>query len=301
MKSTVVVIGSSNTDMVLKTLRFPRPGETILGGDFFMFQGGKGANQAVAGARLGGGVTFICTVGDDLFGENAINHYSSENIDVSHIRKAKDVPTGVAMITVNAEGENEIVVASGANAMLLVADINNAASVLLSVDYLLTQLETPMKTVEYLAQFAIANNKKLVLNPAPAAIIPPAIYNCLYLITPNETEASLLTGIEVTDKETAREAAENLKAKGVLNIIITMGSKGAYVHAQGFEGFIESIKVKAIDTTAAGDVFNGALVVALSENKDWKEAVSFACRAAAISVTQMGAQASAPYRNQVDQ
>ncbi|MGI8582657.1 MAG: ribokinase [Chitinophagaceae bacterium] len=301
MKPTIIVIGSSNTDMVLKTERFPKPGETILGGDFFMFQGGKGANQAVAAARLGGEVTFICKVGADLFGDNAINHYSKENINVSQISKAESTPSGVALITVNAEGENEIVVASGANALLSPKDIESAQEILSTAEYFLTQLETPLSTVEYLANYARSHKKKLILNPAPAAAIPSSIYEGLFLITPNETEAEILTGIEVTNEETAKQAAEVLKTKGVINIIITMGSKGAYVYTGGFKGIIETCKVKAIDTTAAGDVFNGALPVALSKNKCWKEAVEFACKAAAFSVTQMGAQSSAPYSYQIDQ
>jgi len=300
MKPTIIVIGSSNTDMVLKTTRFPKPGETILGGDFFMFQGGKGANQAVAAARLGGNVTFICKVGKDLFGDNAITHYGKENINVSQILKAEKAPSGVALITVNDEGENEIVVASGANALLSAQDVENAETVLSSAEYFLTQLETPLTTVEYLAKYAITHQKKLILNPAPAAVIPSSVYEKLFLITPNETEAQLLTGIEVTNEITAKQAAETLLAKGVINIVITMGSKGAYVCAQEFKGMVETHKVNAVDTTAAGDVFNGALVVALSENKNWKDVVSFACKAAAISVTKMGAQSSAPYRNKID-
>ncbi|MCY7421754.1 MAG: ribokinase [Chitinophagaceae bacterium] len=301
MKPTIIVIGSSNTDMVLKTQRFPKPGETILGGDFFMFQGGKGANQAVAAARLGGTVTFICKVGEDLFGDNAINHYAKENINVHHILKAENTPTGVALITVNAEGENEIVVASGANALLSPKDVESAQEILSTAAYFLTQLETPLSTVEYLAKYANTRQKKLVLNPAPAAAIPSSIYEGLFLITPNETEAELLTGTIVTNEETAKQAAETLQSKGVVNIIITMGSKGAYVHARDFKGMVKAQKVIAVDTTAAGDVFNGALVVALAENKSWEEAVAFGCRAAAISVTKMGAQSSAPYRNQIDQ
>ena len=299
MVSSIVVVGSSNTDMVLKTARFPKPGETILGGDFFMFQGGKGANQAVAAARLGGAVTFICKVGTDIFGENAIQHYEKEGINVQQILKTYDAPTGVALITVNAEGENEIVVAQGANAQLSVADMQATDNVLLAADYFLTQLETPLETIGYLVDFAQLHQKKLILNPAPAAVLPEAVYKNLFLITPNETETEILTGVEVTDAATAQQAAEVFKAKGVLNVIITMGSKGAYVFTPDFQGMVETVKVTAVDTTAAGDVFNGALVVALSEQKTWQEAVSFACKAAAVSVTQMGAQASAPFRRQI--
>ncbi len=300
MKASIVVAGSSNTDMVLKTTRFPKPGETILGGDFFMFQGGKGANQAVAAARLGADVTFICKLGADLFGDNAIRHYRKEGINVHQIVQTESAPTGVALITVNAEGENEIVVAQGANAMFAASDLENAQTVLATAGYFLTQLETPLATLEFLSEYARMHQKKLVLNPAPAADIPAAVYQGLFLITPNETEAELLTGIAVNDEPTARQAADVLKARGVLNVIITMGSRGAYVSAGSLQEMIATEKVAAIDTTAAGDVFNGALVVALSEDKSWKEAAAFACRAAAISVTKMGAQSSAPFRNQVD-
>jgi len=300
MNKAIVVIGSSNTDMVLKTARFPKPGETILGGEFFMFQGGKGGNQAVAAARLGGEVTFICKLGNDLFGNNAIAHYTNEKINVSQIGQTDKAPSGVALITVDAHGENEIVVAQGANALLAVEDIRQASSMLAKANYYLTQLETPLPTVEFIAVEAKKYGKRLVLNPAPATQLPAALYQGLFLITPNETEATLLTGIAVSDTTSARQAAKILQSKGVLNVIITLGSKGAYVLANGFTGLVEAPVVKAVDTTAAGDVFNGALVVALADQKDWQEAVIFACQAAAISVTQMGAQASAPYSYQLN-
>ncbi len=294
MNNKIVVIGSSNTDMVLKTARFPKPGETILGGDFFVFQGGKGANQAVAAARLGGNVSFICKVGNDAFGNSAIVHYHNEGIDVNGIFKDDDAPTGVAVITINAEGENSIIVASGANALLCVGDMNDAKSVLNDADWLITQLETPLSVIDYLSVFARENNKNLILNPAPAAQLPDSVYDGLFLITPNETETELLTGIAVNDEDDAQRASNVFKSKGVQNVIITLGSRGAYVDCGDFQGIIPTFKVKAVDTTAAGDVFNGALVVALSEGKTWQPAVEFACKAAAISVTKMGAQASAP-------
>lgn len=300
MKNKIIVIGSSNTDMVLKTERFPKPGETILGGDFFVFQGGKGANQAVAAARLGGTVDFICKVGNDSFGNNAVKHYSNEGINVNSILIDEEAPTGVALITVNEQGENSIIVASGANALLSVSNIENADEALQHADWIITQLETPVSVIEYLAIYATENNKKLILNPAPAALLPDSVYEGLFLITPNESETELLTGITVTDEDTAKKASAVFKSKGVQNVIITLGSKGAYVHSDEFQGIVESYKVKAIDTTAAGDVFNGALVVALAEKKSWKEAVQFACKAAAISVTKMGAQTSAPVRNEMD-
>lgn len=299
MKNKIVVVGSSNTDMVLKTSRFPKPGETILGGDFFVFHGGKGANQAVAAARLGGDVSFICKVGNDAFGNNAIEHYSNEDIDVSDLLKDEHAPTGVAVITVNAEGENSIIVASGANALLSVFDIKNS-SALEDTSWIITQLETPLPVVEFLSSYARLHNKNLILNPAPAAALPQSVYDGLFLITPNETEAELLTGVAVTDEQGAQKAASILKERGVQNVIITLGSKGAYVDSETYQGIVSSVKVEAIDTTAAGDVFNGALIVALSQGKPWEVAVEFACRAAAISVTRMGAQTSAPTMHEMN-
>lgn len=299
MKQKIVVVGSSNTDMVVKAHHFPQPGETILGGDFYVFQGGKGANQAVASARLGGDIVFICKVGNDAFGNSALQHYQQEGIDISAIAITDVAPTGVALITLNAEGENTIVVASGANALLSEDDIANAGSVFADAGYIITQLETPIETIEYLATIAKVESKKLILNPAPAALIPEVILDGLFLITPNESETALLTGIHVKDESTAKAAVRVFKSKGVQNVIITLGSKGAYVACRDFEGLIPAYQVKAVDTTAAGDVFNGALVVALAEDKSWKEAVEFASKAAAIAVTKLGAQASAPYLNEI--
>jgi ribokinase len=299
MKQKIVVVGSSNTDMVVKAHHFPQPGETILGGDFYVFQGGKGANQAVASARLGGDIVFICKVGNDAFGNSALQHYQQEGIDISAIAIADVAPTGVALITLNAEGENTIVVASGANALLSEDDIANAGFVFADAGYIITQLETPIRTIEYLATIAKVESKKLILNPAPAALIPEVILDGLFLITPNESETALLTGIHVKDESTAKAAVCVFKSKGVQNVIITLGSKGAYVACSDFEGLIPAYQVKAVDTTAAGDVFNGALVVALAEDKSWKEAVEFASKAAAIAVTKLGAQASAPYLNEI--
>ncbi|MHA4847303.1 ribokinase [Flavitalea antarctica] len=299
MTNKIIVVGSSNTDMVLKTPRFPAPGETIIGGDFFVFQGGKGANQAVAAARAGGNVQFVCRVGCDSFGAVAVEHYRNEGIDVSHIMEDESAPTGVAVITVNAEGENSIIVASGANALLSVGDVT-AAVENSDAAWLITQLETPLEVIAFLARHAREGAKKLVLNPAPAATLPVEVYTGLFLITPNETETALLTGISVCDELSAQQASAVFKSKGVQNVIITLGSKGAYVNAGNFNGLVAAPKVKAIDTTAAGDVFNGALIVALSEGQDWEPAVGFACRAAALSVTRMGAQTSAPGRKEID-
>ncbi len=293
----ILVIGSSNTDMVVKTERFPQAGETILGGEFFMFPGGKGANQAVAAARLGGEVTFICKVGQDVFGQQAIAGFKKEDIATEYCLTSEDTASGVALITVNAEGENEIVVASGANNQLTPADLDAAEAAFAAADLILIQLETPIPTVEYAIAKGAKLGKRVILNPAPAQNIAEETYQHLFLITPNETEAELLTGIKVDDDATLAQAADALLAKGVQHVILTLGAKGAFYKSADQQVLVPAQKVKAVDTTAAGDVFNGALTVALAEGKDWLPAIQFAAKAAAIAVTRMGAQASAPHRS----
>jgi ribokinase len=295
----ILVIGSSNTDMVVKTARFPEPGETIIGGDFFMFPGGKGANQAVAAARLNGDVHFICKVGNDIFGQQAIAGFKAEGIDTSGCLVDDQAPSGVALITVNAEGENEIVVASGANNNLLNSDLTQLEAHFEKAEIVLMQLETPLETIATAAKLGQKYQAKVIINPAPAQAIEDETLARLFLITPNETEAKILTGIEVSDDETAHAAADALLAKGVQNVIITLGSKGAFFKNTEDSFQVAAPKVQAVDTTAAGDVFNGALAVALAEGKDWQSCLDFACRAASISVTRMGAQASAPRRSEV--
>ena len=204
--SEFVVVGSSNTDMVVKTPRFPEPGETILGGDFYMFPGGKGANQAVAAARLGGKINFICCVGDDIFGQNALEGYKKEGININGVLIAKGEPSGVALITVNAEGENEIVVASGANNLLSKTHLEGVSKQIQGVDIILTQLETPIPVIAHLANYCRENKQKLIINPAPAQQLSDEILKELYLITPNETETRILTGVEVTDETSASRA-----------------------------------------------------------------------------------------------
>ena len=295
----IIVLGSTNTDMVIKAARIPAPGETILGGDFLMNPGGKGANQAVAAARLGGDVTFIAKVGDDLFGREAKTLFANEGINVEHIFTDAEKPSGVALIMVSAKGENSIAVASGANGTLSPTDIETARSEIENAGALLMQLETPVETILCAAQWAFAKGVPVILNPAPACALPEALFPCISMITPNETEAELLTGIKVTDEQTASDAAKALCGKGVKRVIITLGAKGAFVYDNGVGMMIPAFPVEAVDTTAAGDVFNGALVVALTEGRPLDEAAVFASKAASISVTRMGAQASAPRRNEV--
>lgn len=295
----IVVVGSTNTDMVVKAARIPAPGETILGGRFLMNPGGKGANQAVAAARLGAEVVFIAKVGDDLFGREAKALFAKENICTDYVLTDPSEPSGVALIMVDAKGENCIAVASGANGTLMPEDIEGVEGVIAQSDMLLMQLETPLETVRYAADVAVNLGVPVILNPAPACELPSDLYDCLEVITPNESEAELLTNIKVTDEASAEAAARVLCDKGVRQVVITMGAKGAYVF-DGEDGvMVPAFKVEAVDTTAAGDVFNGALAVALTEELELEEAVRFASKAASISVTRMGAQASAPRREEL--
>ncbi len=296
----ILVVGSTNTDMVIKTGKFPVPGETLLGGQFLMNPGGKGANQAVAAQRLGGNVSFIGKIGADIFGSQTLQLLSKEGINIDFLSTDPINPSGVALITVDDHGENTIVVASGANGTLSSDDMAQARGVLVESEIVLLQLEIPMETVIYVAELASKLGKKVILNPAPAAQLPDSLLKNLYLITPNETEASLLTGIHVEDEASALQAARILKDKGVFAVIITMGAAGALVLSDEFTCMIPALKVRAVDTTAAGDTFNGALAVALSEKRSLHEAIAFACRAASISVTRIGAQSSIPHRQEIE-
>lgn len=295
----ILIVGSSNTDMVIKTHSFPAPGETILGGRFLMNAGGKGANQAVAAARMAGLVTFVGKIGNDIFGKQAVRQLKEEGINVDFVVTDTDNPSGVALITVDNKGENSIVVAPGSNGTLSTLDFDNAMASFDEADYVLMQLEIPIPTVEYIAQLAALKQKKVILNPAPAAKLSDELLKNLYIITPNETEAELLTGIKVVDEPSALRAATFLHDKGVEMVVITMGSAGALVLANGQHQIIPAARVVAVDTTAAGDTFNGALVVALSEGKTIQQSVAFANKAAAISVTRVGAQASVPFRQEI--
>lgn len=295
----IIVVGSANTDMVIKADKFPLPGETIIGGKFFMFPGGKGANQAVAASRLGGNVTFIGKVGNDIFGKQALQQLRKEGIRTDYMISDTEHPSGVALITVDAKGENTIVVAQGSNGTLSPDDLQKAEREFEQVEILLMQLEIPLQTVLHAAKLAKRYGKKVILNPAPAMPLPPELFSNVYIITPNKSETEALTGLEIKDMPSIKRAAEKIKAKGVANVVITLGSEGAYIFNDDGGRHIATPRVVAIDSTAAGDVFNGALAVAISEGKGLDQAVAFANRAAALSVTKMGAQASAPFRNEL--
>lgn len=297
-KKRILVIGSSNTDMTVRSATLPKPGETVLGGDFRMGPGGKGANQAVAARLLGGDVTFVCKLGRDMFGEGASKHYESCGLDTSKILWS-DKPSGVALITVDSKAENSIVVASGANADVTVSDIDSVADIIKSSGILLLQLEIPMDAVVRAAEIAFEAGVQVVLNPAPATSLPAELLKCVSILIPNETEASAISGIDINNLETASAAAERLKGMGVREVIITMGSRGSMV-CDGECTFVPAVKVNAVDTTAAGDTFCGGVCVALSEGKALSEAVKFATAASSIAVQRPGAQDSVPSRCEVD-
>ncbi|NQU81777.1 MAG: ribokinase [Bacteroidetes bacterium] len=295
----IVVIGSTNTDMVIKTSHLPLPGETILGGEFLINPGGKGANQAVAASRLGGDVAFISKTGNDIFGEQSVENLRREGVNTENIVVDPENPSGVALITVDSRAENCIVVAPGSNMTLKPDDIDKAIKQIEMADIVLLQLEIPIETVEYTAQIAFRNEKRVILNPAPAQKLSDSILKTIYILTPNETEAEILTGVKVTNTDTAKKAAQILLKKSVEIVIITMGANGAFVHTNSLSELIPAPEVKAVDTTAAGDTFNGALAVAVSEGFNIREAVQFANKAASIAVTRLGAQTSTPYRSEV--
>lgn len=299
MKSKIIVIGSSNMDMVLKSKHIPKPGETVLGGTFFMNPGGKGANQAVAVSRLGGDVTFISKIGNDIFGKQSSNIFSEEGIDISGIFADENTPSGIALIIVDENGENSIAVAPGANSCLEPANVKNVLDLNSTCKIILLQLEIPIETVEYSLNYAKPKNILTVLNPAPMNLsIIPFLKN-IDIITPNTHEAEALANCTITDVESAKIAAQKIHDLGVKTVIITMGKEGAILLDDNTLHHIEAPVVETVDTTAAGDVFNGALVVALSEGKSKPEAVEFACRCASMAVTKLGAQNSIPYRNEI--
>ena len=299
-RPSILVAGSSNTDMVVKSPTLPAPGETVLGGTFFLFPGGKGANQAVAAARLGGNVIFVTRIGADIFGAQALEGFKKEGIDCTFIGTDPSTASGVALITVDAKGENCIAVAPGANATLSPAEVLKAGDAIREADIVLAQLEIPLTTVIELVGFAAASGRRVILNPAPACELPDQLLQNISVLTPNEKEAELLTGVKVTDTASALKAAQTLFARGVATVIITLGRGGALLYDGREPALIPAPKVEAIDTTAAGDVFNGALAVALAEGMRMTDAVKFANHAAALSVTKLGAQTSAPHRRETE-
>jgi ribokinase len=298
MPPRIVVIGSANTDLVVRVPALPRPGETVLGGEFTSVGGGKGANQAVAAARAGGQTTFVAKLGHDAFGDAALAAFAADRIDTRFVTRAAG-PSGVAFILIDARGENCIAVASGANDLLAPADIEAARAAIAAADVVLVQLEIPLETVRYAVAVAKAAGRRVILNPAPARPLAADLLRDIDLITPNETEAELLCGVTITDPASAAAAADRLRALGPAKAIVTLGPQGCLVAEASGRTHVAGHAVTAVDTVAAGDVFNGCLAVALGEGLDLAAAARFANAASAIAVTRPGAQASAPWRHEI--
>lgn len=296
----LVVLGSVNADHVLQVASFPRPGETLHGHSYCVIPGGKGANQAVAAARLGADIAFIACVGDDSFGHQMRDTFAREGMNTEAVMIEDDMPTGIAMIQVAATGENSICISAEANGCLTPERLAPHHHLIEQADTLLMQLETPMETIEAAAKIAKQAGTRVVLNPAPAQPLSDDLLQHLDMITPNETEAELLTGVKVDNVTTAQQAADALHAKGIKQVLITLGSQGVWLSDNGKGRQVPGFRVDAKDTTAAGDTFNGALLTALQEGREMEEAIRFAHAAAAISVTRFGAQTSIPHRREVE-
>tara|TARA_B110000858_G_scaffold193768_1_gene246943 strand:- start:43808 stop:44725 length:918 start_codon:yes stop_codon:yes gene_type:complete len=299
-QSAITVIGSINTDMVVKTQSLPSAGETVMGGNFFMSGGGKGGNQAVAAARLGATVSMVANLGMDTLGDTAIGRLQAEGIDCKFVSRDEHQASGVALISVDAGGENHIVVAPGANATLSSKHVEEAFSQIEPSSLILLQLEIPMDAVSRAAELSAKKGCRLILDPAPAQELSASLMASTYLITPNETEAEILTGIRVVDEASAREAATQLLAVGVENVAITLGKQGVFLANNEASQFIPSLAVDAVDTTAAGDCFNGSLAAALAKGGSLPDSIKFACKAASIAVTRLGAQDSMPYAREIE-
>ena len=300
-KAKIVVVGSSNIDMVVKTERIPRAGETVLGGEFVMVPGGKGANQAVCAAKLGADVRLVARIGNDVFGEMSLANFHKAGVDTTFVVKDNQHASGVALIAVDRNGENAIVVAPGANTALSPEDVNRAEEAISAADAVVLQLEIPQETVVRAVELARSHGVKVVLNPAPIRQFPNQILQYVDVLTPNQHEAASLIGAEGEGNNLdAQEAAKALLEMGVAAVVITLGADGAYVATHERAERVDAVKVQAVDTTAAGDAFTASLACALAEKKDLFEAARFAAKVAGISVTRMGAQSSMPTRHEVD-
>ena len=296
----MVVIGSSNMDLVAKAPKIPVTGETLTGTDFFMVPGGKGANQAVAAAKLGADVVFVAKLGNDIFASKSLKNFKSVNINTKYVEQLDGVASGVAIIAIDDKGNNIIIVVPGANGKLLPEDVDNAEGDIANAGVIVCQLEVPLETVEYAAKVAHKNNVTFILDPAPARPLSDELLSMVDIIKPNEIEAEMLTGIKVTDEENASKAADALLAKGVKTVIITLGEKGFMLANKESKELISRVEVKAVDSTAAGDAFTGSLAYGLAKGQSLKDAAIYANTVAAISVTRLGAQSSMPTKKEVD-
>jgi len=297
----ILVIGSANMDMIVKSERLPRPGETVIGGSFSMAPGGKGANQAVAAARLGGGVAFLTCLGGDEFGRLLREGYEREGIDTSLVQTLDETHTGVAFILVDSRGENMISVASGANALFTPERLAALDGIARPPRWVLLQLEIPLETVEAAARWAREHGARVILDPAPAPAggLPGPLLSLVDILTPNEVEATALTGREVRSLEDAEGAARALVEGGAREVIVTLGDRGGVCVSQSGLWRYSTPKVEAVDSTAAGDCFTGALAVGLAEGMALEKAVEMAAKAASVSVTRLGAQSSLPRRDEL--
>jgi ribokinase len=289
----ICVLGSINIDLVTKTQAFPKAGQTVTGYEFCTFPGGKGANQAVAAGRLGADVTFLGKVGSDTFGEMALASLSEANVDVSYIKK-EQTSTGTASITVNAQGENTIIVVPGANGLVDVDYVRSHIKAIDDADILMLQLEIPMETVEWAADYAAKAGKLVILDPAPAVTLPEKLLKCSSIVTPNETELAIISQMDVKDDSSAIEAARALMDQGVGTVVHKSGGKGAYLITNKDAELVPGFKVSVVDTTAAGDSFNAGLAVSLAKSNDLRESIRYANAVGAMSVTKMGAQSAMP-------
>jgi ribokinase len=300
MKKKLVVLGSVNADHVLSVPRFPKPGETLTGSEYHIAYGGKGANQAVAAGRAGADIAFIACIGDDDIGARMKTQFAEDGIDTQAVMPVGGSPTGVAMILVSADGENSIAISAGANAELTPDRLQPHESLIADADVLLMQLESPIPTVIAAAHTARQSGTRVILNPAPAQVLPAELLQLVDVITPNETEAEMLTGISVQTEADAQRAANKLHTYGIGTVLITLGAKGVWLSEQGQGELLPGFRVQAVDTTAAGDTFNGAWVTAELDGLPTRQAIRFAHAAAAISVTRAGAQPSIPWKAEVD-
>lgn len=298
--SKLVVVGSVNADHVLRVPHFPRPGETLTGHSYRVVAGGKGANQAVAAARLGADIAFIARIGQDAIGAQMKAAYAADGVDIDGVTEDPELPTGIAIIYVADNGENSIGISPEANGHLLPDILQEQASLIAEADSLLLQLEVPLPTVEAAIAIAKQHAVHVVLNPAPARPLPDALLRQIDLITPNQTEAACLTGVAVQDEASAARAAGVLHSKGIPDVIITLGKQGVWFSRLGHGVLVPGFSVTAVDTTGAGDTFNGGLLAALQQQLDWTTALRFAQAAAALSVTRAGAQTSIPTRQDVE-
>ena len=295
----ICVIGSLNMDLVVNVDTMPKPGQTIIGSNFKEVPGGKGANQAVAMARLNGNVSMIGKVGEDGFGQTLINSLKNDKVDTTYIQTSKGA-TGVALITVDKNAQNSIVVSPGANFEVKEDDIDNNIEAIKNSDIVVLQLETPLNTIKYALNKAKELNKYTILNPAPAVKLDDEIIKNVDLLTPNETELEIISGVSIESEEDIQKAAQIMIEKGVKELIVTLGSKGSLYINKEKSMFKKAYKVEAVDTTAAGDSYTGALAVALSQDKGMEEAMDFASKVGALSVLKEGAQSSLPTLEDVE-